>query len=61
MPSPALRDDLWTIDDASLAALSARLAEPPSSRVWAQLRRDAEQLALTPGFDRLITLDANTI
>ena len=26
MPSPALREDLWTIDDASLATLTARLA-----------------------------------
>ena len=32
-----------------------------SSGDWFQLRRDFEALALNPGFDRLITLDANTI
>ena len=32
-----------------------------SSAEWFQLRREFEGLALNPGFDRLITLDCNTI
>jgi len=54
-------DDFWTVEERALAEFTSRLQQPPSSLVWAQLRRDAEQVALSPGFDRLITLDANTI
>ena len=35
--------------------------KPRARSAWARLRREAEQIALAPGFDRLITLDANTI
>src|SRR2546425_214556 len=34
---------------------------PPAERAWYELRREAERIALVPGFDRLITLDANAI
>lgn len=61
MAAPEVIEELWTIDEQSLAEFSRRLDEPPSSRAWAKLRREAEQIALAPGFDRLITLDANTI
>ncbi|HEY2378796.1 MAG TPA: DEAD/DEAH box helicase [Gemmatimonadaceae bacterium] len=54
-------ENLWTVDERSLTEFSRTLEKPPSSLAWAQLRRDAEQIALAPGFDRLITLDANTI
>src|SRR6059058_4148075 len=54
-------DDFWTVDERALAEFTSKLQQPPSSLMWAQLRRDAEQVALSPGFDRLITLDANTI
>lgn len=54
-------DDFWTVDERALAEFTRRLEEPPGSLVWAELRREAERIALSPGFDRLITLDANTI
>src|SRR3982751_552140 len=54
-------DDFWTVDERALAEFTRRLEEPPGSLVWAELRREAERIALAPGFDRLITLDANTI
>jgi SNF2 family DNA or RNA helicase len=57
-PSPT---DLWTVDEHSLAAFSQAVAGPPAPRAWFELRRDAERVALVPGFDRLVTLDANTI
>jgi SNF2 family DNA or RNA helicase len=57
----AAGSDIWTLDERSLAAFSAALAGPPAQRPWFDLRRDAEHIALVPGFDRLITLDANTI
>ena len=37
------------------------VAAPAVDPAWYTLRREAEHLALAPGFDRLITLDANTI
>ena len=61
MAAPEAIENLWTIDERSLAEFVRGLDEPPSSLAWAQLRREAEQIALAPGFDRLITLDANTI
>jgi SNF2 family DNA or RNA helicase len=61
MSSSAATDDLWTVDERALAEFTTRLGEPPASLEWAELRRDAERIALAPGFDRLITLDANTI
>src|SRR5256885_967745 len=32
-----------------------------AERAWYDLRREAERIALVPGFDRLVTLDANAI
>jgi SNF2 family DNA or RNA helicase len=54
-------NDFWTVDERSLAEFTRRLEAPPASLLWAAIRREAEQIALAPGFDRLITLDANTI
>ena len=59
--SAANKDDLWTVDERSLADFTSRVGDAPGSLEWAELRRDAERIALAPGFDRLITLDANTI
>jgi SNF2 family DNA or RNA helicase len=68
IPSPVttptatpLPDDSWAIDERSLGLFTEQLAGPPAERAWYELRRDAERLALVPGFDRLITLDANAI
>lgn len=61
MSAPVASDDVWSIDERSLAEFTNRLEEPPDSQEWAELRREAERIALAPGFDRLITLDANTI
>jgi len=54
-------NDLWTVDERALAEFTRHVEQSPSSLEWAQLRREAERIALAPGFDRLITLDANTI
>jgi SNF2 family DNA or RNA helicase len=54
----------WRIDEESLRAFIDGIAESSaddSSSAWFALRRAAEELALAPGFDRLITLNANTI
>ncbi len=59
--APPTPTDLWTVDEQSLAAFSQALAAPAGPRDWFDLRRDAERIALVPGFERLITLDANTI
>ena len=61
MAASVAGEDLWTVDEHSLAEFSRSLDAAPSSLAWAQLRRHAEEIALAPGFDRLITLDANTI
>jgi len=53
--------DLWTVDEQSLATFARAIASSPSDQAWCDLRRQAESIALVPGFDRLITLDANTI
>jgi SNF2 family DNA or RNA helicase len=53
--------DLWTVDEQSVASFARALGESPSDQAWCELRRQAESIALVPGFDRLITLDANTI
>src|SRR5258705_13168544 len=52
---------LWEIDKDSLAAFKAGLQKTEASPEWFTLRSDAERIALNPGFDRLITLDCNTI
>jgi SNF2 family DNA or RNA helicase len=52
---------LWSVDEHSLDAFMRAAAAGSDSPDWFELRRDAERIALVPGFDRLITLDANTI
>src|SRR5881394_2839248 len=59
-PNP-LPDDSWAVDERSLKLFVDQLQEPPADRAWYELRREAERIALVPGFDRLITLDANAI
>src|SRR5437016_1902287 len=59
-PNP-LPDDSWAVDERSLKLFVDQLQEPPAERAWYELRREAERIALVPGFDRLITLDANAI
>jgi len=59
-PAP-LPDDSWTVDERSLKGFVDQLEQAPAGRDWYELRRDAERIALVPGFDRLITLDANAI
>ena len=64
MTQPAvlpLPDDSWAVDERSLTLFVDKLKEPPADRAWYELRREAERIALVPGFDRLITLDANAI
>src|SRR5256714_10913498 len=62
LPNPLPQPDAsWEVDERSLTLFVEKLKEPPASRDWYELRRDAERIALVPGFDRLITLDANTI
>jgi SNF2 family DNA or RNA helicase len=51
----------WSVDPTSLERFVAAISGPPSSREWFELRRKAEEVARLPGFDTLITLDANTI
>ena len=60
LPDP-LPDDSWSVDERSLKLFVAALTQPPAERAWYELRREAERIALVPGFDRLITLDANAI
>ncbi|HJU64600.1 MAG TPA: DEAD/DEAH box helicase [Gemmatimonadaceae bacterium] len=51
----------WHVDEASLAAFVSAFDAPPSEPAWFQLRRAAEELSLSRGFDTLLTLHANTI
>jgi len=60
LPNP-VPDDSWAVDERSLQAFADQLKQPPARRDWYELRRDAERIALVPGFDRLVTLDANAI
>src|SRR5712672_3075042 len=60
LPTPPA-EDVWSVDEHSLEAFAKRLQAPPTDRDWHELRREAERIALVPGFDRLITLDANAI
>src|SRR3989441_2301764 len=59
-PTPA---DLWSVDERPLALFARQLAAPPApaARAWYVLRREAEHVALVPGFDRLITLGGHAI
>src|SRR5258708_39880017 len=59
MPDPAV--PVWSVDDRSLDLFARRLDAPPASRAWYELRREAEHVALVPGFDRLITLGGHAI
>ena len=62
LPDPhPLSDDAWAVDERSLTLFVDALKQPPAERAWYELRREAERIALVPGFDRLITLDANAI
>jgi len=62
LPDPhPLSDDTWAVDERSLTLFVDALKEPPAERAWYELRREAERIALVPGFERLITLDANAI
>src|SRR5881396_1942118 len=54
-------DETWAVDERSLKLFAEQLKGPPTDRAWYDLRREAERIALVPGFDRLITLDANAI
>ncbi|PYP14248.1 MAG: hypothetical protein DMD54_14535 [Gemmatimonadetes bacterium] len=61
-PGPsAPPDETWAVDERSLKLFAEQLKGPPTDRAWYDLRREAERIALVPGFDRLITLDANAI
>src|SRR6266704_5436783 len=60
LPTPPA-EDVWSVDEHSLEAFAKRLQAPPTDRAWHELRREAERIALVPGFARLITLDANAI
>src|SRR5438132_1709252 len=57
LPTPPA-EDVWSVDEHSLEAFAERLQAPPTDRAWHELRREAERIALVPGFERLITLDA---
>src|SRR3989442_3852924 len=61
LPLPTPAEDVWSVDKHSPEALAKRLQAPPTDRAWHELRREAERIALVPGFERLITLDANAI
>src|SRR3989442_9356792 len=62
LPNPLPQPDAsWVVDESSLTLFVEKLKEPPADRAWYELRREAERIALVPGFDRLITLDANAI
>src|SRR6266498_230048 len=54
-------EDVWSVDERSLTVFAEQLRGAPADRAWHELRREAERIALVPGFDRLITLDANAI
>src|SRR5205823_2804701 len=60
-PPPAPAEDVWSVDERSLKIFAEQLRGAPADRAWYDLRREAERIALVPGFDRLITLDANAI
>src|SRR2546427_12973600 len=60
-PPPAPAEDVWSVDERSLTVFAEQLRGAPAERAWYDLRREAERIALVPGFDRLITLDANAI
>ncbi len=65
-PARAPADDLWSVDEHSFEVFARQLDAPPppppqAQRAWYELRREAEHVALVPGFDRLITLGGHAI
>jgi SNF2 family DNA or RNA helicase len=52
---------VWSVDDSDLEAFTYGLQSDSGSAEWFALRYAIEELALRPSFDRLITLDHNTI
>src|SRR2546423_8027917 len=60
-PSPPPAADLWSVDERSLDLFAKQLDAAPAPRAWYELRREAEHVALVPGFDRLITLGGHAI
>src|SRR5437899_2953551 len=54
-------DPARAVAERSLERFVDALKEPRAERAWYELRREAERIALVPGFDRLITLDPNAI
>src|SRR5881409_3261383 len=59
MPDPAV--PVWSVDERSLELFARQLDGSPAPRAWYELRREAEHVALVPGFDRLITLGGHAI
>src|SRR5436189_972808 len=59
MPDPAV--PVWSVDERSLDLFAKQLDAPSAPRAWYELRREAEHVALVPGFDRLITLGGHAI
>jgi SNF2 family DNA or RNA helicase len=51
----------WTTTPEARERFTQLLTEPASDLAWFALRQKVERLALSPGFDRLIALDHNTI
>jgi len=47
-----LPDEAWAVDERSLKLFVDALKQPPAERAWYELRREAERIALVPGFDR---------
>src|SRR5438477_2461310 len=52
---------VWSVDERPLDLCATQLDAPPAPRAWYELRREAEHVALVPGFDRLITLGGHAI
>src|SRR5688500_17278708 len=66
IPSEELRGRIdhlarWTFSPEAREQLKRLLTAEPCTEDWFRLRRTTEELALTPGFDRLIALDQNRI
>src|SRR5438045_9541299 len=59
MPDSAV--PVWSVDERSVHLVAKQLASAPAPRAWSELRREAEHVALVPGFDRLITLGGHAI
>jgi len=59
MPDPAV--PVWSVDERALELFARQLDAPSAPRSWYELRREAEHVALVPGFDRLITLGGHAI